>query len=230
MFNPNKEEIIKTFNLFIAKMKYAFNQQSNLLKYLESTTLSDIDINNCKSVIKAEAQDLNTLMNHQGHNPIHIAALNHHWSLVDELIQKGADINHKNYEGKTALCLSIENNDWIAFAKLREMGADETIKINGKNLLYIAIEAYSKREDAAGTYVYGWTEDVVSMCHIAYRHKDWLYLPKYDESALERLSHFRSYEAMKYHLPGAGFGGNSFEKHFILHDQYPYFDYYGDGL
>ena len=46
-------------------------------------------------------------------------------SNVVNFLEKGYDIDAVNPEGKTALCLAIERNDFTSYSRIRRLGADD---------------------------------------------------------------------------------------------------------
>ncbi|WP_201610400.1 formyltransferase family protein [Psychrobacter submarinus] len=84
--------------------------------------------------------------NSKGWSPIIVAAYHGRRDLVEFLLDKGADINDRNYRGTTVLMYAkdyaLKNNDYSFFKFLVEQGADFSLKDwSGKSLPdYISIE------------------------------------------------------------------------------------------
>lgn len=84
--------------------------------------------------------------NSKGWSPIIVAAYHGRRDLVEFLLEKGADINDRNYRGTTVLMYAkdyaLKNNDYSFFKFLVEQGADFSLEDwSGKSLPdYISIE------------------------------------------------------------------------------------------
>ncbi|KAK2856509.1 hypothetical protein Q5P01_005244 [Channa striata] len=83
----------------------------------------------CFSLITQSCQrHLNSIMsfpNYSGHNCLHLASINGFVSLVENLVQLGADINaQEQCSGRTALHLAVDLQNPILVGRLLELGAD----------------------------------------------------------------------------------------------------------
>lgn len=77
-------------------------------------------------------------------NPLMGALCWQEYSIADLLINKGADINYQNYDGVSALMLSVGCGNKMLVEDLIKLGADVNLKDNkGKNALDYAITADS---------------------------------------------------------------------------------------
>lgn len=109
---------------------------------LQKTCLTD-DIDTFKNNI----ENLSNIeySNENGWTLLIIAAFEHSYKIVQELVTKGANINAANYKGTTVLMYAktkVKQNENFAFLDyLIENGADVTAKDNaGKNVLDYVIE------------------------------------------------------------------------------------------
>ncbi|XP_029903673.1 NF-kappa-B inhibitor alpha-like [Myripristis murdjan] len=83
----------------------------------------------CFSVITQNCQrHLSSILsfpNYSGHNCLHLASINGYLSLVESLIQLGADINaQEQCSGRTALHLAVDLQNPALVCRLIELGAD----------------------------------------------------------------------------------------------------------
>ncbi|XP_023139659.1 NF-kappa-B inhibitor alpha-like [Amphiprion ocellaris] len=63
--------------------------------------------------------------NYSGHNCLHLASINGYISLVESLVQLGADINaQEQCSGRTALHLAVDHQNPTLVCRLLELGAD----------------------------------------------------------------------------------------------------------
>ena len=67
-------------------------------------------------------------VNGWGDTPLHLAAAQGRISIMEALVQHGADINAHGEDGYTPLHEAIGQEHWLAALRLLEMGADPTIK------------------------------------------------------------------------------------------------------
>eukprot|EP00756_Hemistasia_phaeocysticola_P003129 Hpha_TRINITY_DN12081_c0_g1::TRINITY_DN12081_c0_g1_i1::g.141138::m.141138 len=78
-----------------------------------------------------------TVTQYHGHTPLHTAVQQGHPAIVDLLVEKGAHVNAQDEDGNTpshfAAEWAVENNDTRLFRKLKDAGADMTVK-NEKRL------------------------------------------------------------------------------------------------
>lgn len=71
--------------------------------------------------------DIHTV-NGWGDTPLHLAACQGRISIMEALVQHGADINARGEHGYTPLHEAVLLDRWLAALRLLQMGADPTIK------------------------------------------------------------------------------------------------------
>lgn len=59
-----------------------------------------------------------------GNTPLHNAVLERNLNMIEALKGSGIDFEAKNNEGKTALAIAIERDDWVSIKSLVLAGAD----------------------------------------------------------------------------------------------------------
>jgi ankyrin repeat protein len=107
---------------------------------------------------KLGADDINMVIDDQGHTALHWAATLARINILKLLIEKGADIKSKNIYGETALIravISTHNYDYKSFSELLNLLQDTIIYVDyrGRTLLHhIAYNACKKDRTQASYY------------------------------------------------------------------------------
>ncbi|MCP3952552.1 MAG: hypothetical protein GY697_10115 [Desulfobacterales bacterium] len=154
------EKGIKTIDFFVAKkggLKVRIDQREPF--HLTKSTKNQVSLaiqNNDRNKIKAfldSGLDANAKLEGDGTSVLMKASNRADVAMVKMLIARGADINHTNKYGWTALLKALDNRkNWITVTPvLIKSGADvnATLKSNGYTPLWKAIGKVRKNRDAA---------------------------------------------------------------------------------
>eukprot|EP00833_Pecoramyces_ruminatium_P017199 jgi/Orpsp1_1/1191231/evm.model.d7180000084263.1 len=108
---------------------------------------------------KLNADDINMVIDDQGHTALHWSSTLARINILKLLIEKGADIKSKNIYGETALIrsvLSTHNYDYKSFPELLNLLEDTIIYVDyrGRTLLHHIAFNCSKKDRTQASYYY----------------------------------------------------------------------------
>jgi len=108
---------------------------------------------------KLTSDDINMVIDDQGHTALHWAATLARINILKLLIEKGADIKSKNGYGETALIravISTHNYDYKSFPELLNLLKNTIIYVDyrGRTLLHHIAYISSKRDRVKAAYYY----------------------------------------------------------------------------